>query len=473
MNNINKLDINSLKNLLRADISIYDDKTKDKNNNEYLLSIYKEILSLIDNVEANQIMQNSLGISLLFSLIYDESMADNTSQSIYKLSYLITAYSKNEDYEKELLKAKEKLSKLVRKINDEYETIINKNRIYAEEIHNLTKQIYIEKGILYRLNDKKCLEKFQIHEVKKLLKEKNWNENNIIIILEHIRNHNIRCSYDNPKISYTTINMLENDFDFYGTDDLMNIESKNKFDSHINTMFDSVSLEEDLDIESFVNNYTNWMNRNEYDYTMRNLLNKFIDELKKCQDEMVQNYEDFELRKIIIEDYNHYYYKFLKFKKYYDEKLHNIEENDTVLQSANEIEENNLFFAMTNENSYIEKDIEHVPKEYLQRVKKLLEGFKFNTLTSQYYSGFCAKGKFKGYRKLKDDQIRIVFRKINNNNFLILGLFVKKSQRDSDKYANIVGRDTNYSIDNKLEESTIIYNNLMEFIENNSRKGNR
>lgn len=75
---------------------------------------------------------------------------------------------------------------------------------------------------------------------------------------------------------------------------------------------------------------------------------------------------------------------------------------------------------MTSEGAYIEKDIEDVPKEYLNRVKKLLEGFKTNTLVDREIEGFTANGKLKGYKKLKDDQVRIVFRNINNN-YLILG----------------------------------------------------
>lgn len=56
---------------------------------------------------------------------------------------------------------------------------------------------------------------------------------------------------------------------------------------------------------------------------------------------------------------------------------------------------------------------------------------------------------------------------------------IKKENRSTRDYVSIVKRDYDYNIDNeleymtKLDESNIIYNNLMNYIDNNSRKGNR
>lgn len=477
--NKERINIYTLKNLLRADISLYTDKVKEKDNNSYLLDMYKEIIDLIDNGNPEELMENSASINLLLQLVYNEEVANKLTETIYKLAYAISKYSKMADNEKNLLQTEAKLNKIIRKILDEYDVIYNKNEVYIKEINNKSKRVYYEKGILYRLNTKKYLENFQIEEIKKILKEHNINNNDQIIVLEYVRNHNIKCSYSNPRVSYTTINMLQAEFTLYDIEGLIDIELKNKLDNHVVTIFENLFLEETEKIEEYVNDYTIWMNKEEYDYTMQSILNRFLIEMKNCQTEMLNNYDDVELRKIVIEDYNHYYYKYIKFKKYYEEKMKDVTDgiNEEIIDNDNE--ENNLFYLMCGDISYIEKDIEDVPEEYLDRVKKLLEGFKNNTLQERFIEGFTANGKLKGYKKLKDDQVRIVFRKINNNNYLILGIFVKKENRATKEYVNIVKRDYDYNIDDeliysdKLSESDIIYDNLMNYIDSNSRKGNR
>lgn len=476
-----KINLYSLKSLLRSIITLYEEKRIISDNAKYQLDIYKEIISLINDVDLNTLFSNTLSLNLLLPLIYSPEEAENIGNKISGYAYQLIKLSNNKDLEDEYNKILKKLNDIVGKIISEYEVLNSKSITYKQEFEDLNDKAYICRGILYRINTKMFISGYQINEVKKLLDENNWSNEHQIIILEYINHHNISCKFKSPKLSFTTIRMIEDDFELYDTNELIDKDLKNKLDDWSNSVFETILTEEDISmIPNFIDEMSIWMDDETFEYSIKSVLNKFLNSLKECKENMLKdnNYDDVEIRKLIILEYNSYYYKYLKLKKYYESRVY----KESVEESKEEEiaqEENHLFFATSNSKAYVEKDILDIPEEYYQRVKKLIEGFKFGTLNDHNIENFVSNSKLKGYRKLKEDQIRIVYRPLGNNNYLILGIMLKKSDRANKDYIKIINRDYNYDIsdeftysEQKIENETI-YNNLIEYLDEYSRKGNR
>lgn len=476
-----KINIYSLKILLRTIVSVYEEKRRKAENAKYLTDVYNELLTLINDADTNKIYDNVFAISLLLPLLYSEEESKMLENKIRNFSYQVVKLKDNGDLIKEYNSVVKKLNQVVSKIINDYEIMNNKCIIYEQELKNSFSKMYLCRGILYKLNTKNLISDYQVSELRKVLMESGWDDKQLIVIQEHIRIHNDKCKYIKPKISYTTINMIERNFVLYDIEELIDIDTKNKLDKCASSIYETLISDDKLDIVNFITEFASWLNDDSLEYVLKVTLNKFLSILNDCKENMLKdnNYDDIDLRKIIIEDFNNCYYTYIKLQLYYNAKFN--KSDNIVEEFTNDSFEdsNNLFYAMSGNSSYIERDIEDVPKEYLSRVKKLLEGFKNNTLVDREIDGFTANGKLKGYKKLKDDQVRIVFRNINNNNYLILGIMIKKENRATRDYVSIVKRDYAYNIDNELEymtklnESNIIYDNLMDYIENNGRKGNR
>lgn len=479
-----KVNLYNLRCMLRAVVTRYEEKKQLCSRSTSQLVIFKEMLSLINEVELNTLMDNTFSLNLFLEQVYSEEESKSIFNKIYQCAYQLKNLYGNDALKDEYNKHLKILNGVVARIIDNYETLYMKSIPYEKEVDNLKEENLLCRGILYRLNTHKYLNNFQIDYIKKLMDENNVSLEHQIIILEYVNNHNINCKFDNPKRSFTTIKMMETEFDLFDTDESITVDEKIKLDAWAISVFDSVMTSEELDFDEFLDDMSKWMDKESSDYALKTVLNKFLSALQECKENMLEgeNYFDIELRKLIIMEYNSYYYKFLKIKKYfYNKLLKDNEVDESVLEeNYNEaISKKQLLFAMTNNKSYVERDILSVPEEYYSRVKKLLDGFRTGELNHQNIESFSSNSRFRGYKKLKEDQIRIPYRHIGDQNYLILGIMVKKSDRDNKRYGNIISRDYEYDISTsktyqeKCIESDEVFNNLMEYIEENSRQGNR
>lgn len=481
---IEKINITNLKNIINAELKIADEKNKIKEDALYQLDIYKEIINLIDMNDMNVTFNNLTVLSMLFPLIYEQKIAETVDKKITNLTYYLLKLSNEEDLKEEYNKIHSRLKFIFDKINREYEILNNKLAIYISESKSYTYKVSILRGILHRLNNGIVLNDFQIQKIKELFIKNEYSIEKQIIIMEYINHHNIQSKFKDPKISYTTIKMIEDDFELYEIDNIVDKDVNEKYMEWVNSIFDNIISEENSELAlELTDSITSWMTKDEFSFTLKSVLNKFLKLLQECKSNMLEdgNYEDLDIRKVIISEYNSYYYKFKNLQTYYNTKLHTFDaENIEDIKESKNIEiKNHLFFATSSTKSYIEKDIEDIPEEYYQRVKKLLEGFKYGTLQDHNMELLTSHNNLKGYRKLKEDQIRIVYRNINKDNYLILGVMVKKADNIIREYLSIIKRDYNYDISNEelyLEyrnQSEQIYDNLINYLNEFSRKGNR
>ena len=96
-----KINLYSLKSLLRSIITLYEEKRIISDNAKYQLDIYKEIISLINDVDLNTLFSNTLSLNLLLPLIYSQEEAENIGNKISGYAYQLIKLSNNKDLEDE------------------------------------------------------------------------------------------------------------------------------------------------------------------------------------------------------------------------------------------------------------------------------------------------------------------------------------------------------------------------------------
>ena len=106
----------------------------------------------------------------------------------------------------------------------------------------------------------------------------------------------------------------------------------------------------------------------------------------------------------------------------------------------------------------------------LELIISLING----ALTNKNIEGFTSL--YKDFRKLKNDQIRIVFHPINPKLYCIMGVGVKKDNTGNVLYKTLCGRKyptTEIEISKLLDESDKTLEYIEQYVMEYKRKGNR
>ena len=79
-----------------------------------------------------------------------------------------------------------------------------------------------------------------------------------------------------------------------------------------------------------------------------------------------------------------------------------------------------------------------MPNEYLSKIKKGLDMLRTGTIYGSYGKRVGTNNKIMGgCLEIRDDQIRIIYRHLKDNNYIILGVMVKKTDKDTKNYAQV------------------------------------
>jgi len=481
-----RINIFSLKNVLRAELKVYDEKKKRYDDALYQKDLYEELVRLVNVDDINLLYANMLSIGLILPLIYDGNEAKVIESELYRLIYVIVNTQKYEGMEKEIKSYNNQLKLMVNKIIGEYTTLMNNISVYKKEYADKTLSFISCRKILYRLRHEHVIDNELINFINNLLAQRGFSKEHQILIDEYINHHNIKAKFKNPKLSFTTIKMIEDDFKLYDLEELMDKDIKDRLDSCSVSIYDSLMEQDDTEASiQFLDSMTSWMDNTQVEYVLKSVLNKFLMLLQECKNNMLTdgNYEDVDIRRVIIEEYNSYYYRYKKLLDYYNSKMKIIEGTENLPIGGGEEEEilpkevkNHLFFAMGASKSYAERDIADMPEETYKVIKDLFEDFKYGTLPEYNLEYFVSGGNLKGYCKLKDKEVRIVCKFLGDNNYLVLGIISKKNQGGNKEYLAITNRDYNYDISTeqlyiaKEQESEEIYGSIIEYLEKNARK---
>ena len=152
-----------------------------------------------------------------------------------------------------------------------------------------------------------------------------------------------------------------------------------------------------------------------------------------------------------------------------------------------EVTKNNLiFFRTPSGNIYAESDLASIDSEYYQGFKDLLESIENGTFSNA--RRFASNHRtLHGISEVKDHGIRVVFDRINVNTYIILDIFIKRSDCDKGYVNQLVARVDSYKkkedyikstlTDTDIEEGRIILENLKQCLDNKcivkARRGER
>ncbi len=472
--------INALKSKLYTEIKNYENIKQELESLVVKKDVLNEIINYLKNTSTEEMTKNSFQLGLSLPIVYGEVEANNIYDKI--LSCIYSNDQENSNKKIELLKTK---------FNSDLEYFSNQHELLKNQISIKTTTIIEYRRILSNFKYYGLITSLQIDLLTKFMQQYQYSPKDQIIILESIRIHNIRVKHeDKSKISYTVFNMLEEKYEKYDIDELERIEYKDKFKPLIdsfNTSIKMCSNVEDVielmpELES--DNYT----FEEFCYIYKNVLNYLINELNESINSISdpEIYKDIELRKVVLQEYNECKYKYSKIQYLYNNQrqkyLYKLkqEKESEVVDNATPV--NNIFYQLLSngETTYLEKDIKDFPEEYLSKVKKLIEDKKYDRLAPDMDKSFKAIHKqMKEYRELRWDQVRIVYKHLSENNYLIVGAFVKKDNNDRNTYGNIASRynsidiSTSQLLEKELQNSSIVESRLFNYIDENRRKGSR
>ena len=323
----------------------------------------------------------------------------------------------------------------------------------------------------------------QIELILQILDKYEIDKINKIRLLELIRIHNMKNR--NFKASYTVLNMINEKYDKYIIDDEDNYKMREEFTPLIESFYNSIIKENDITELIYLlpsmdgENYT----LEQFDYVIENIINKLIELLNEKIEliSSIEVYNDIILRKVVISEYNEVKSKYKKLSYFYHHQHHMYEYKQELLKPNDQIIKNNLFYAFPNggRQSYIEKDITNMPQEYLDTVKYLLDNFKMDSLSYKENKNLTSNKLLKEFKELRRDQVRIIYKQIKDNNFLLVGMFTKKCDNDQKNYINISQRNTriDLSSDDLYQQNQVmseqIEENINNYVKINSRKGIR
>ena len=214
---------------------------------------------------------------------------------------------------------------------------------------------------------------------------------------------------------------------------------------------------------------------------MIEILNYLQQEMLEAKEYIEQRiiYDDKTTRDESKKDYYDALDKYLYLREYFYKEIDEyntslLEENDDLLNNINNV----CYLISKEDESFLEKDMDNIPKEYLYKVKILLNKLKQDRLAkgeSKTLTDFEVKGR--KALELKDDQVRIIYYHVSNNNYIILGCGTKKTDNDRVFYSKMCDRikyvkDEEEIIENQ-EQKQEVEERINEYIENNKRKGTR
>ncbi len=457
-------DIFQVINILEQEIDDYNFTKEELEIISTKSDLYKEILSYTNNIET--IIENKEIIFIILDTV-DKDVANVLSKNLI----LLEIYQKKNivdtsEYEKVLKNIKKIILDLTKR-SSTLET--RKKELLLKKTKN-KEHIKKFKNILAKIKYKQYISISLVKYLEEFFVEKSYPEIEQIKLLEIINIYN-RYIYERVhRLPFTykndVLDMLSFGFEVIEDNDIdYNSEIAKKVEFYFEQLKYQLSLKEYLtELKNIIDN--------ENDLKLFYILM-----IKKIQEEILEKinfikskefYADLEIKKEIIRDYQ----SLIKFYAFFREEYFKLKDKDDQKVEINDIKV--IFAVDKNGKSYFLKDFKKINYEYLDRLFELLTALLKNTLTNRQIEGFTSQ--YKEFRKLKDDQIRIVIKQIEPKLYCILGCGIKKSNDGRVLYNLLCSRDypkNKNEINDLLEKSDSVLEEITKFVNENRRKGNR
>lgn len=476
-----------LKKLLEEYIGRYESTKDECYRNDTIIALYEELMPYLAlNIE--EMDENRFYIDILLDTIYNNDIYS----SFY--SRLLTAVRSGTKTDE--------LNNLITKIGREYIELDNYNRGLKKSLVRRKFLVRTAKRALICMKYHNILtENYAANDIKKIISyfeiEGRISNEDELLLINEIELYNRRIASLNAPSSereYTErlYQELPNAL-LAGFQEHDHIEvsfdrqnSLNKLADEIPTFIDFVGREEMVSVLSQYRNYCE--DDREFQYVITRILDKYLDDLIVYYELLTEKdtYKVRENRLNIISDYYDILNKYLCLLDYYN-KLIEVKEVDVteeVDDEATSIEaQRRIVFAGSSSNptkARILSDMKDVPHEYYDTVLRLIEDFMANKNARDEYKSLVGNGNkaISSCRELKSDQVRIVLKHLSDDVYCILGVFVKKVDKDMHAYIQMASRslpDTStpekLSLYLKLGEDTL--DELTKLVSEKGRRGTR
>ena len=458
------------KDIIFAEIRKYEyliNKDKEYTNKIQML---EDVINILKS-DIQTLEDNLGGLEFLISAILSEQESKKCYKNLSNYFYA-QKYSNDERY---LLQCQKSYLITFKYLEDLLESLRLEKEINEASLIRKKDKVQSYKIIYKLINNSGFLNTNLIDNFKNLMLSYGYDNIQIVKTLEKF-NINFAKHRDDKTPNYTVINMLDKEYVKYDIAAIENYLYEEKLNPQINSLYDSLRKYGFDETLPFLPKYNDEnITLEEFDYLFKNIINKLIDDLRECVLD-ISNIDMYkELKLSIIEEYNKALGLYNILLRYYKEERSSLEKHINSVKSVEETVNNLIYFYPTqSQKSYIENDLKNIPEEFYYDVMKLLNNLKKNNLNSNNSKRFNGNKKLKKFLELRDDQLRIMCRKISDNNYSILGIFQKQDDNDVTKYLSLAGRyPNNVDYEQFLQKSEGTEERLFEYLRDNMRKSSR
>lgn len=472
--------IDKIVTLLQKYISDYEKKKYELESLTIKKQLYEELISILDNKD--EIFDNKLFITVLLSNIYN----DEEYNTLFYKSLLAFKQGNNKPLDNFILNIKIKYKSIFEKQKELKQQLTNasfkkrtakKACFYLENRRPLHNQHYTFQNIKAIISYYAMMGEISEREEILLNNELDYYNNNIININNKEKEYKTRQYNEVP-------NILNSGFEMYDNIEISpnRQETINSFINDLKNFIKQINKEEIIPTIEDYQKYN--LEINEYTYIVNEIMKMFLND---CFDYSrilldISIFQNRETKNEVIETYYDSLDKYMLLRDYYN-SITNIEiiEDEKVDETNNEEEQNSprkLIFSHSPANptkAKIIEDLKDLPEEYYQIVESLLQGFQSYKKETKSLTN---NKKYKGFVELKNDQIRIILKHLNNNIYCIMGVFVKKTDNDRKSYSTMCNRivpniNTKEKEDLEIALGIKIQSELSQIIADKARKNSR
>ncbi len=495
---LKELNLEAIINLLEIEIENYYSKQQEQKLKKSDINLIKDTISLLETNDYTRIDDNFILVDMVIKMFLgsNEKAAQTISDKVLKANTICQNYNINpkkydeKEYEKqkkyiekikklfenELIKENAKLLSLMPEVTEKE---IN---VYKEIADNLKHNYYIWKkykgNCKFKKREETLVTAYHFSLLEKLFDRKHLSDKEKIILFEHLHNHNNTVYYNNSKIDSNKkdriINIVEMGYEKFNDISWIDNERKKELKELIQIIREQGIDEITIDMLpkyngdlSFDNNYTISEIKYFYITLLKIYQNDLLDEQEELQN--YNNYSNKEDRITLVEMYKETIKNYLTIRKVMDTELAKYYEEYKRIQDDQDV--NKLFYCVKpSGRPYLSDDVksQSFPKDAYNGLRELLVLFKKGKLMPSQSKELTESNKVRGYSEIRDDQIRIIYKNIKDNEYAIIGAFIKKEDNPKDTYPNMCKRNQDLLISDEVFEK-----DFFEELTENAHKGGR
>lgn len=469
--------------LIEQYISEYKNLLEKYHQGQISRTLYEELIKLLNE---ESLEENKLSISILLNTIYEDN--------IYVDEFYYLIYKNNQ----------EELKQFIEKMVKEYNNLKEKNENLNMRINRNNKMYMSAKRVraCIRYQTPISNSKNDINNTKRIISY--YETSGIITNKEEILLINEIELHNRKVISNRKINVKEKEYTEKLYNEIPNIlnigfqehdvieiskDRKNSLDKFVTEIINLINYTNKSDINELLESYQKYnLEYNEYNYIITRILDAYLEELITLYELLIDKdiYSHRVERNDVIRNYYLTLEKYLIIRNYY-EKITEYTTNDEIVEETNietsfvQDNERKLIYSRSEINitkAKIISDMSNISYEYYDEIYNLIAKFKDGTLGNKKIKPIKVGNKSQGHIELKDDNARVILKRVRENIYNVLGVLIKKATNDMGGYRTITNRitpnvNTEELLAHQLELSELTEKELLKLVQDKARKNGR